>query len=46
MIILSKGQVETIVMEYDGKMFEVELSNNDDLGNGNLINESINVITL
>lgn len=28
-ITLSKGQVGTIVMEYDGKAFEVEFSNND-----------------
>ena len=29
LIILSKGQVGTIVMEYDGEVFEVEFSNND-----------------
>lgn len=28
-ITLYKGQVGTIVMEYDGKVFEVEFSNND-----------------
>ena len=28
-ITLYKGQVGTIVMEYDGKAFEVEFSNND-----------------
>jgi hypothetical protein len=29
LITLSKGQVGTIVMEYDGEVFEVEFSNND-----------------
>ncbi|MGK7946866.1 MAG: DUF4926 domain-containing protein [Microcystaceae cyanobacterium] len=28
-ITLYKGQVGTIVMEYDGQVFEVEFSNND-----------------
>lgn len=28
-ITLYKGQVGTIVMEYDGEVFEVEFSNND-----------------
>lgn len=29
LITLCKGQVGTIVMEYDGEFFEVEFSNND-----------------
>jgi hypothetical protein len=29
LITLYKGQVGTIVMEYDGEVFEVEFSNND-----------------
>ena len=29
LIALYKGQVGTIVMEYDGEVFEVEFSNND-----------------